>query len=159
MKLLAVAGELSGDAHGGPLLRELNARIPGLSIEGIGGPRMLGAGLSPLFPLESLQVHGLVEVVRHLPRLYRILWALEARMDAAPPDAVLLIDYPGFNLRVARAAKARGIPVCWYSSPQVWAWRRHRLSVIAEVVDKIVVLFPFEVPLYTQIGVDAEFAG
>lgn len=159
MNLLAVAGELSGDAHGGPLLRELSARIPGLSVEGIGGPQMLEEGLSPLFPLESLQVHGLVEVVRHLPRLYRILWALEARMDAAPPDAVLLIDYPGFNLRVARAAKARGIPVCWYSSPQVWAWRRRRLLVISQVVDKIVVLFPFEVPLYTRIGVDAEFAG
>ncbi|MEE8555925.1 MAG: lipid-A-disaccharide synthase, partial [bacterium] len=78
-------------------MRELSARIPGLSVEGIGGPLMLEEGLSPLFPLESLQVHGLVEVVRHLPRLYRILWALEARMDAAPPDAVLLIDYPGFN--------------------------------------------------------------
>jgi lipid-A-disaccharide synthase len=159
MKILAIAGELSGDAHGGPLLRELGSRIPGFSAAGIGGAGMLEAGLRPLFPLSALQVHGLVEVVRHLPRLFRILSSLEAWLDRERPDGVLLIDYPGFNLRVAQAAKARGIPVVWYSSPQIWAWRGGRLKTIARVVDKIMVLFPFEAALYRQAGIDAEFVG
>jgi lipid-A-disaccharide synthase len=159
MKILAVAGELSGDAHGGPLLRELSARLPGLQAWGIGGPGMVQAGLHALRPFSDLQVHGLAEVVRHLPRLYAILHELEAWMDRERPDGVLLIDYPGFNLKVAAAAKARGIPVGWYSSPQIWAWRGGRLRTIARVVDKIIVLFPFEVKIYRDAGLDAEFLG
>ena len=159
MKLLMVAGELSGDAHGGALLTQLLGRLPGLHVYGIGGPRMEAAGLRPLHPLADLQVHGLLELVRHLPRLYRILWELAAGLDRERPDAVLLVDYPGFNLKVAAAAKARGIPVWFYSSPQVWAWRGGRLRTIARVVDHMIVLFPFEVPLYRQAGVPVEFHG
>ncbi|HEX7927023.1 MAG TPA: lipid-A-disaccharide synthase [bacterium] len=159
MKLLMVAGELSGDAHGGALLANLKRHLPGLEVYGIGGPRMVAAGLRPLHPLSDLQVHGLLEVVRHLPRLYRILWEIEASMDTERPDAVLLVDYPGFNLKLAAGAKSRGIPVWFYSSPQVWAWRGGRLRTIAKVVDHMIVLFPFEVPLYEKAGVPVEFHG
>jgi lipid-A-disaccharide synthase len=159
MKLLAIAGELSGDAHGGPLLEALNGLLPSFSAFGIGGPRMGRAGQHALRPFSDLQVHGLVEVVRHLPRLFRILHELEAWMDRERPDGVLLIDYPGFNLKVAAAAKKRGIPVVWYSSPQIWAWRGRRLKTIARVVDKMIVLFPFETELYRKAGMDADFVG
>ncbi len=159
MKLFAVAGELSGDAHGGALLRHLRRELPALRVTGVGGPRMIEAGLRPLHPLSALQVHGLLEVVAHLPRLYCLLWQLEEELATDPPDALLLIDYPGFNLKLARAAKRRGLPVYYYCSPQVWAWRRGRLRTIARVVDLIVVLFPFEAELYREAGVDAAFVG
>ena len=159
MKLLSVAGELSGDAHGGALLSGLRQRLPGLEVRGIGGPRMLAAGLHSLAPLAALQVHGLLEVLAHLPRLYRLLWALERELDERRPDALLLIDYPGFNLKLARAARRRGIPVFHYCSPQVWAWRGGRVRTIAQVVDLIFVLFPFEAPLYQRVGLEAAFLG
>lgn len=159
MRLLAVAGELSGDVHGGNLLAGLRTRLPGLRVSGIGGPRMAAAGLESMFPLSSLMVHGLLEVLGHLPRLYRILWALERTLDSDPPDALLLIDYPGFNLKLARAAKRRGIPVYYYCSPQIWAWRGGRLRTIAEVVDLMIVLFPFEARLYEEAGVETAFLG
>jgi lipid-A-disaccharide synthase len=159
MRLLAIAGELSGDAHGGALLAGLRRLLPQLQVAGIGGPRMLAAGLEPLYPLSALQVHGLLEVLAHLPRLYRLLWALERELDARRPDALLLIDYPGFNLKLAGAAKRRGIPVFHYCSPQVWAWRGGRIRTIAQVVDLIFVLFPFEAPLYQQVGLEAAFLG
>ncbi len=159
MKLMIVAGELSGDTHGGALLAGLKARLPELDAFGIGGPRMRAAGLRALYDLAELQVHGLLEVLAHLPRLYRILWRLESALDSERPDAVLLIDYPGFNLKLATAAKARGIRVVYYSSPQIWAWRGGRLKTIARVVDKMIVLFPFERDLYEQAGVNVEFLG
>ena len=159
MKLLAVAGEPSGDAHGGPLLSGLKRLIPALDVEGIGGPLMQNAGLRSLYPFSELQVHGIVEILHHLPRLYAMLWGLEKRLDAARPDALLLIDYPGFNLKLASSAKKRGIPVIFYSSPQVWAWRKRRLSTIARAVDLMIVLFPFEAAIYRDIGVDVAFAG
>ena len=159
MKLLAVAGELSGDAHGGPLLRELRQRFPDLEVSGIGGPQMTAEGLAALQPLQSLQVHGLIEVLRHLPRLFRILKQLREYLARERPDALLCIDYPGFNLRLAAAAHELGIPVIWYSSPQIWAWRGKRLKKLARYVRRIVVLFPFETAIYREAGVEAVFVG
>jgi len=159
MKLMMVAGELSGDTHGGALLAGLKTRLPELDAFGIGGPRMRAAGLRALHDLAELQVHGLLEILAHLPRLYRILWQMEAALDRERPDAVLLIDYPGFNLKLAAAAKARGIRVVYYSSPQIWAWRGGRLKTIAKVVDKMIVLFPFERDIYERAGLNAEFLG
>ncbi|MEE8433219.1 MAG: lipid-A-disaccharide synthase [bacterium] len=159
MKLLTIAGELSGDTHGGALLAGLRERLPNLAITGIGGPAMLKAGLQPLFPLAALQVHGLLEVISHLPRLYRILWDVERQLDENRPDALLLIDYPGFNLKLAQAAKRRAIPVYYYSSPQIWAWRGRRIRTIAKAVDLMIVLFPFEPALYQSVGVEAHFLG
>lgn len=159
MKLLTVAGELSGDTHGGALLSGLRERLPELEVTGIGGPAMLEAGLRPLYPLAALQVHGLLEVISHLPRLYRILWDLERQLDENRPDALLLIDYPGFNLKLALAAKRRGIPVYYYSSPQIWAWRGRRIHTIAKAVELMIVLFPFEQAIYQSVGVEAHFLG
>ena len=159
MKLLSVAGELSGDTHGGALLAGIRERIPDLEVTGIGGPAMLKAGLRPLHPLAALQVHGLLEVISHLPRLYRILWDLERQLDENRPDALLLIDFPGFNLKLALAAKRRGVPVYYYSSPQIWAWRGRRIHTIAKAVDLMIVLFPFEQPLYHSVGVESHFLG
>ena len=159
MKLLTVAGELSGDTHGGALLAALRGRLPNLEFRGIGGPAMLKAGLQPLFPLEALQVHGLLEVISHLPRLYRILWDVERQLDENRPDALLLIDYPGFNLKLAQAAKRRGIPVYYYSGPQIWAWRGRRIHTIAKTVELMIVLFPFEPAIYQAAGVEAHFLG
>lgn len=159
MRLLTVAGELSGDAHGGALLTGLRRHLPDLKPFGIGGPRMLEAGLDPLYPLSALEVHGLLEILSHLPRLYRVLGRLERELERNLPDAVLLIDYPGFNLKLARAAKRRGVPVYYYCSPQIWAWRGGRIRTIARVVDLMLVLFPFEAPLYHRAGVQAAFLG
>jgi lipid-A-disaccharide synthase len=159
MKLMMVAGELSGDTHGGSLLQHLKASIPGLEAYGVGGRRMMEAGLRSLLPIADLQARGLVEVLAKIPRHFSHLRLLENHLDRERPDAVLLIDYPGFNLRVAKAAKARGLPVIYYSGPQLWAWRGGRMRKIVRVVDKMIVLFPFEVPLYRDAGVDAVFLG
>jgi len=143
-----VAGEASGDQHGAELIRFLRASVSNLEIYGIGGQRMLAQGLRPYYMLDSLQVHGLVEVLRHLPRLYQILWNLADSIREEKPDALLLVDYPGFNLKLAKKAKSMGIPVMMYNSPQVWAWRKGRLKQIIQCIDKLVVLFPFELELY-----------
>ncbi|MDH4249374.1 MAG: lipid-A-disaccharide synthase [Deltaproteobacteria bacterium] len=159
MKLLSVAGELSGDVHGAEVLRGLKRYRPTLQVLGIGGPGMLAEGLRPVASWEELQVHGLVEIVSHLPRLYRLLWRLEALLDTEKPDALLTIDYPGFNLKLGLAAHRRGIPVIHYSSPSIWAWRGGRIRTIARAVDLMILQFPFEAPYYKDSGVETAFLG
>ena len=159
MKILMVAGEASGDSHGANLINELRQIYADADIYGIGGTKMIQQGLRPYYTIDSLQVHGLIEVIRHLPRLYQILWNLRDSMDEEKPDVVILVDYPGFNLKLAAYAKKRNIPVVLFSSPQVWAWRRKRIYKIAKVVDKLIVLFPFEEAIYKEIGVDVSFVG
>ncbi len=154
-----VAGEASGDQHGAELIRFISSSVSNLEIYGIGGQRMLAQGLRPYYMLDSLQVHGLVEVLRHLPRLYQILWNLVDSIREEKPDALLLVDYPGFNLKLAKKAKSMGIPVMMYNSPQVWAWRKGRLKQIIQCIDKLVVLFPFELELYENTRVEANFWG
>ncbi len=159
MKLMMVAGELSGDTHGGSILNHLKDLIPGLRAIGVGGPKMAAAGLNSVISLDNLQARGLVEVLRQLPGHFAYLRRVKALLDRERPDAVLLIDYPGFNLKVAKAAKQRGLPVIYYCSPQLWAWRGGRMRQVRRWVDKIIVLFPFEVPLYHKADVDAVFLG
>ncbi len=159
LRLWVVAGETSGDVHGGELLRGLRALLPGLEIEGVGGRSMQAEGLVSWLPFESLQVHGLVELLGHLPRLLRVLDRLEAGLRERQPHGLLLIDYPGLNLRLAQRAKRLGIPVWYYSGPQIWAWRPGRMRWIKEAVQLMVVLFPFEEDLYRQAGVEAHFLG
>lgn len=159
MKLMMIAGELSGDTHGGSILQHLNRLNPGLKAYGVGGPRMIAEGLRSVVSLRNLQARGLVEVLRHLPSHIRYLRRVRNLMDEERPDAVLLIDYPGFNLKIAKYAKARGLPVLFYCSPQLWAWRGGRINAVRSYVDKIIVIFPFEVALYRKAGVDAVFLG
>lgn len=157
--LLAVAGEASGDAHGGFLLQALKQRLAELSVCGVGGPAMQRAGLRPLYPLSALEVIGLWEVLWQWPRLRQVLQGLIQHLERDPPCALLLVDYPGFNLRLAQAARERGIPVFLYGAPQVWAWRGKRIHTVARVVDALAVLFPFEEALFRRAGVNARFFG
>jgi len=157
-RVLIISGETSGDIHGAALIEAMKEIIPALTVVGMGGPRMREAGLDG-FDAGDLAVVGVAEVVGKLPAILRRFRELKVLLDGEKIDAVILIDYPDFNLRFAKEAKKRGIPVIYYISPQVWAWRKGRLQKIARLVDKMLVVFPFEVPLYESVGVDVEFVG
>jgi len=154
-----IAGEVSGDVHGAGLIRCLRQNNDNIDFFGIGGLKMLRENFRPYYMLDTLQTHGLVEVVRHLPRLYQTLWRMRDALEEEHPDVLILIDYPGFNLKLAAYAKAKGIPVIFFNSPQIWAWRKGRLNTIKRVVDKMIVLFPFEEEIYQQAGVDVSWVG
>ena len=159
MKLMLVAGEASGDAHGRELLKELNILIPELETFGIGGKGMLEMGLRPYFMLDTMQSHGITELLFHLPRLYRTLRLMQEALESEKPDALVLIDYPGFNLKLAAQAKKLGIPVIFFSSPQIWVWRSGRIKKIKCMVDLMLVLFPFEERIYQKAGVKVRWVG
>jgi len=156
--IFIVSGEESGDLHGAALMKSLKRMIPGLYFSGMGGTRMKDEGL---FGLDSREVSvvGIVEVLGKLLNRMKSMRALKGDLRTDHFDAVVLIDFPDFNLRLAKEAKRLGIPVIYYISPQVWAWRKGRLAKIARVVDKMLVVFPFEVSLYRQVGVDVEYVG
>jgi lipid-A-disaccharide synthase len=154
-----VAGEASGDNLGGGLLRALAGRLPGERFVGVGGPRMVEAGLEAWWPSETLAVMGLAEVLRHLPRLLRLRNELVARLSAARPEAFIGIDSPEFNLRLARRLKEAGIPTVQYVSPQVWAWRQGRVRTIGRSVDLVLCVLPFEPAFYESHEVRAVFVG
>ena len=156
---MMIAGEISGDIHGAGLIRCLARNNPNIDFFGIGGLKMLRENFRPYYMLDTLQAHGLVEVVRHLPRLYQTLWRMRDALEEERPDVLILIDYPGFNLKLAAYAKEKGIPVIFFNSPQIWAWRKGRLKTIKRVVDKMIVLFPFEKDIYQQAGVDVSWVG
>ena len=159
--LLVIAGEDSGDLHGAELLRELKARRPDLRIVGVGGPRMTPYLDRKLADVQDLAVVGFVEVIRHLPRLNRLFKAiLAAAKEEAISDA-LLIDYPGFNLRLAKALR-RDLPAVrlhQYVCPQVWAWKQGRIPELGTVLDTLFCLFDFEPELFRGYPVDARFVG
>ncbi|MEC9069150.1 MAG: lipid-A-disaccharide synthase, partial [SAR324 cluster bacterium] len=159
MKLMMVAGEFSGDVHGEGLIRSLRENHADADLFGIGGKNMIREGFRPYFMLDTLQAHGLVELAGHLPRLYKTLWRMRSALEEESPDALVLIDYPGFNLKLATYASQKGIPVIFFNSPQIWAWRKGRLDTIKRVVDKMIVLFPFEEKIYQQAGVDVSWVG
>jgi len=154
-----VAGEASGDNLGGPLIQALAAREPGAGFYGVAGPRMVAAGCDAWYPADELAVMGLAEIVRHLPRLLRLRRQLLGRLVAAQPAAFIGIDSPEFNLRMARALRQRGIPTVQYVSPQVWAWRQGRVRSIAESVDLVLCVLPFETAFYESHAVRAVFVG
>jgi len=156
---MLVAGEASGDVHGSALLKELKALVPHLETFGIGGRGMLEQGLRPYFMLDTMQSHGITELALHLPRLFRTLWLMQEALEAERPDALILIDYPGFNLKLGAHAKKLGIPVIFFSSPQVWVWRSGRIRKIKNSVDLMLVLFPFESKIYENAGVQVRWVG
>jgi lipid-A-disaccharide synthase len=158
-RLVLVAGETSGDNLGAGLIAALAARRPGLRFEGVAGPAMSAAGCSAWASAERLAVMGLVEVLRHLPDLFRLRHAVEARALAAPTAAFVGIDAPEFNLSLAARLKRRGLPTVQYVSPQVWAWRRSRVRRMAATLDLVLCLLPFEKAFYAQAGLAAEFVG
>jgi lipid-A-disaccharide synthase len=158
-QLLVVAGEASGDTHAAELLRELARRCPGLKTFGLGGGRCAAAGLERLAKSSEISVVGITEAVRILPRALKIFRLLLAEVDRRGARTALLVDFPEFNLRLAKALAKRGVRVVYYVSPQVWAWRRGRVKAIARVVDEMLVLFPFEKAFYRAHGIEAVHVG
>ena len=158
-KLFIVAGESSGDLHGSALVRAILRREPDAQIKAVGGELMREAGAELVADLTGHAVIGLFEGFRNVARIYSTFRAVLRLLRADPPDAVVLIDYPEFNLRLARKVRKLGIPVIYYISPQVWAWRQWRVKVIEKYVDKMLVIFPFEEEFYRRHGVQVEFVG
>lgn len=157
-RVLIVAGEASGDSHAAGLMREAAKIDPSISFVGIGGAAMRAAGLRPIFDAESIAVVGFFEVLSRLPRLWRAFRAC-LRVLREGVDAAVLVDYPGFNLRLAARARGMGVRVLYFISPQVWAWKPGRIGAIARDVERLLVVFPFEVDLYRGRGVEVEYVG
>ncbi len=158
-RIAIVAGEVSGDRLGAGLIRAVHARHPEIRFVGIAGPLMQAAGAEAWLQSEELAIMGLAEVVRHLPRLRRIIRQLEARLLADPPDLYIGIDAPDFNLRIERTVRAAGIPTVHYVSPSVWAWRSGRVRVLREACDNVLCLLPFEAEFLQRHQVPAVFVG
>lgn len=158
-RVMIIAGEASGDMHASGVVRELKRRDPAVEVFGMGGDNMAHEGMDLTVHMTHMSFMGFVEVVRHLRTILRVQRVLELALDTRRPDVVLLVDYPGFNLRFAQAAKRRHIPVLYYISPQVWAWHRSRVKKMKQLVDKMHVIFPFEVEIYAAEGVPVEFVG
>jgi len=154
-----VAGEASGDLIGSGVITAIRRHLPGASFVGIGGPRMIAAGLDSWFPQEKLAVHGLVEVLAHVRELISIRRELVRRLVDLRPKLFLGIDSPDFNLGLERKLKRTGVTTAHMVSPTVWAWRSGRIRTIRAAVDHMLVLFPFEEPIYRAAGIPATFIG
>ena len=157
--IMIVAGEASGDLHAGALARELLCSDPSLKLVGVGGTEMKKAGVELLADISSLNVMGLTEIGGKFKSVISVFFDLLKEMRKTRPALLILVDFPDFNLLLARFARRYGVPVMYYISPQVWAWRRGRTRTIAKLVDKMVVILPFEVDFYRQYGVEVEFVG
>lgn len=156
---MIVAGEASGDIYGADLVREARKLDPHLQFFGIGGARMREAGVETLVDSAEMAVVGLVEVLKHFDRIASAFLKLKQILLSDPPHLLILIDYPGFNLRLAKVAKRAKVPVLYYISPQIWAWRQGRVKKIARLVDHMAVILPFEAPFYERAGVPVSFVG
>jgi lipid-A-disaccharide synthase len=159
VKLAIVAGEASGDLHASEVVRELKALDPALETFGIGGDLLAAEGMRILHHAREMGIVGLFNVLRNYPMFRRIFDDTVKAIAAERPDAVLLVDYPGFNLRLARRCRAMGLRVIYYISPQVWAWRRGRVKQIAKDVDRMIVILPFEEDFFLQHGVPVTHVG
>ena len=156
-EILILAGEASGDLHGAALAEQLHRFRPECALVGTGGDRMAAAGVTLLE--RTLGIVGFAEVLRHIPAHFALQRRVRERMAGGSVGLVILIDYPGFNMRVAVDAKAAGVPVLYYITPQVWAWRAGRLATMARVISKAAVILPFEEALLREHGIDATFVG
>ena len=156
---MIVAGEASGDLHGGNLVQAMHRIDPEIRFYGVGGGKLKAAGVELKADAAEMAVVGLTEVVCKLGFILKVMAQLKASLKKDRPDLLILIDYPDFNLPLARAAKKYGIKVFYYISPQVWAWRRGRIGQIRKIVDRMAVILPFEADLYKEAGVDATFVG
>jgi lipid-A-disaccharide synthase len=152
-------GEPSGDLYAGALTRELRALDPSVVVSGLGGPQLEAAGGRLIDDYRGLAVTGLTEAIAKLPRSYAVMRRLVAAARAERPDALVLVDFPDFNFRLGARVKALGIPVVYYISPQLWAWRRGRMKTMKRIADRVLVIFPFEEQLYRDAGVAVEFVG
>lgn len=158
-KVLIVTGEESGEMRAAPVVSAIRAHAPDICFTGIGGNRLRQAGVATFADINDLSVIGFSEVLRHFPRIKKIFDLTVQKLRDERPDAVFLVDYPGFNLRIAQEAKKLGIKVIYYVSPQVWAWKESRVHLIKKVVDRMIVLFPFEQDFYAKHGYTVDFVG
>ncbi len=157
--ILIVAGEASGDLHAAGFISSIRRLLPDVHIHGIGGQKMEAAGLDCLFPSSELAVVGLIEVFSHLRPIIGAYRKVVRWLEDKRPDLCVLVDYPEFNLLIARKAKAFGIPVFYYITPQVWAWRQGRVKKLRRYTDAMAVILPFEEPFFRSHGVNATFVG
>ncbi|MGZ5046957.1 MAG: lipid-A-disaccharide synthase [Usitatibacter sp.] len=158
-RVAIVAGEASGDLLGAALIRAVRARWPEVEFFGIAGPKMIAEGARTLYPMEKLAVRGYVEVVKHLREILGIRSGLSHTLLRERPDLFIGIDAPDFNFGLEKKLKARGIPTIHYVSPSIWAWRSERIHSIAKAVDRMLVIFPFEEPIYRKAGIPVTFVG
>lgn len=158
-KILISAGEASGDIHAGALASAIMEADPTARVFGMGGDALRAAGGEVLFDIKDHGVMGFAEVVKKLPALFRLRNSFARVMDERKPDCLVVIDYPGFNMKIAALAKKKGIPVISYISPSAWAWRRGRAKDVAKIVTKVAAIFPFEYDVYKEAGADTVFVG
>jgi len=158
-KIMISVGEASGDLHGASVAHALRAIQPDIKLFGMGGQGMRAAGVDIVYDIADLGVIGIVEIIKNLPKLFKIRDGLAQLMDKECPDVLVIIDYHGFNIRLAKIAKSKGIPVISYICPKVWAWGRGRAKEVAETVEKVAAIFPFEVDVYREAGANVTFVG
>jgi len=158
-KVMIVAGEASGDLHSSGLVREMFKLQPDLEIFGVGGDRMRQQGVRLLYHINEMSVIGFWDVLKRFSFFRRVYRSLVSAMEENRPDLLILIDYPGMNLKLAAAAKQRGIKVFYYIAPQVWAWGSNRIQKMVRLVDKMAVIIPFEEKMFNDAGIDAKFVG
>jgi lipid-A-disaccharide synthase len=157
--LLVIAGESSGDMHASDVLKELKQKNPDLTGWGIGGEKLREQGVETLYDIKEMDVLGFVEVIKRYSFFKQVFAEVLAEADRRKPDAALLVDYPGFNLRLAKELKKRGIKVLYYVCPQVWAWNRGRIPKMAKILDRLMVIFPFEVDVFNGVDLQVDFVG
>jgi len=157
--LLIIAGETSGDMHAGVVVRSLRARCPEINCWGIGGAVLREAGMEILRDVDEMDVLGFAEVVKRYSFFKNVFNEILSEVDARQPNAALLVDYPGFNLRLAKELKKRGVKVLYYICPQVWAWKKGRIPMMADVIDRLMVIFPFEVDVFKEVALQVDFVG
>jgi lipid-A-disaccharide synthase len=158
-KILIVAGEASGDLHGSSLIRELKNINSHLQFFGMGGDRMKKEGVELVYHIDKLSIMGFFEVLKNIGLIREVMKTMVKLAQERKPDVVVLIDYPGFNLRFAKRVKKIGIPIVYYISPQVWAWGGNRVKKMKGLIDKMIVIFPFEKEIYKKFDIDCEFVG
>jgi lipid-A-disaccharide synthase len=158
-KILIIAGEASGDLHGSNLVKAMKDKDPSLVFYGVGSRNMRDAGVSMLADASEISVVGATEVLTHIGAICRVYTKLKRFLREERPDLVILIDFPDFNILIGKAARKLGVPILYYISPQVWAWRKGRVNTLAKLVTAMMVVFPFEVDLYRDAGVDVRFVG
>lgn len=159
-RIVIIAGEESGDIHASKLIQQLKVTRPDLQISGIGGEHMSEAGVELISDLARHGVTGLTEVVRHFNTIRKAFYAIQAHLKTHKPDLLILVDYPGFNLRLAKYAKEQlGLKIIYYISPQIWAWKAKRIHLIKKYIDHMAVILPFEKNIYEQAGIAVDFVG
>jgi lipid-A-disaccharide synthase len=161
VRVLISAGEASGEFYGAELIKALRLQVPQRGIEffGVGGEQMRAAGCELLVDAREIAEVGIVEVVKHIPTIYRRFREVVREAELRKPEAAVLIDFPDFNLRLAREMHKRGVPVIYYVSPQLWAWKHGRIELVRKYVRKMLVIFPFEATFYRKRGIEAQFVG